>query len=227
MLPMHERELPENTPSRGIWLSRLQRERQEELGEFAGPYVGRYNVIGRRAWWANRDVDAVLREHGYVPPPARRPTSARSAPTQARSRSSSSDGCSAARSAPYPPPARHNADVVIRDAAGSSSAPPPRAKKEEPKEEEEWEQIPPELLEETRPWWVEDREILAKDALGLSLAVTHSLVGAGGATGGARGGLPVFGISDSDEDVKPDVKRAVKKEDDGPDSSTGRRNGDR
>jgi hypothetical protein len=33
----------------------------------------------------------------------------------------------------------------------------------------------------------------------------------------------VFGISDSDEDVKP----AVKNEDDGADSSTGRRNGGR
>jgi hypothetical protein len=31
--------------------------------------------------------------------------------------------------------------------------PPRREKKEEP--EEEWEQIPPELLEETRPWRVE------------------------------------------------------------------------
>jgi hypothetical protein len=48
---------------------RLQRERQEELDEFAGPYVGRYNVVGRRAWWQNRDIDDVLQEHGYMPPP--------------------------------------------------------------------------------------------------------------------------------------------------------------
>jgi hypothetical protein len=34
MLPMHERE---NTPRQDIWLSRLQRERQAELGEFADP----------------------------------------------------------------------------------------------------------------------------------------------------------------------------------------------
>jgi hypothetical protein len=61
MLPMHERDLPENAPRRGIWLARLQRERQEELGEFAMPYVGRYNVVGRRAWWQNHDVDDVLR----------------------------------------------------------------------------------------------------------------------------------------------------------------------
>jgi hypothetical protein len=46
MLPLHERELPENAPRRGIW---LQRERQDELGEFTGPYVAHYNVIGRRA----------------------------------------------------------------------------------------------------------------------------------------------------------------------------------
>jgi hypothetical protein len=36
--------------------------------------------------------------------------------------------------------------IIIRDAAGSSSALPRREKKEP---EEEWEQIPPELLEET------------------------------------------------------------------------------
>jgi hypothetical protein len=82
MFLMHERELPENAPRCGIWLPRLERERHAELGEFAGPYVGRYNVIGRRAWWQNWDVDDVLREHGYVPPLVRRPaTNARSAPT--------------------------------------------------------------------------------------------------------------------------------------------------
>jgi hypothetical protein len=50
MLSLHERGLPENAPRSDIWLPRLQRERQEELGEFAGPYTGRYNVIGRCAW---------------------------------------------------------------------------------------------------------------------------------------------------------------------------------
>jgi hypothetical protein len=102
-------------------------------------------------------------------------------------------------------------------------------KKEEP--EEEWEQIPPELLEETRPWWVEHREMLAKlsrhpddpaDASGLSLAVAHSLAVAGETAGGAIGvpsGQPVFDISD--EDVKPDVKT----EDGGAGSSTGGRRG--
>jgi hypothetical protein len=60
----------------------LQRERQDKLGVFAGPYVGRYNIVGRHAWWQNRDVNDVLWEHGYVLPPAPRPaTSARSAPT--------------------------------------------------------------------------------------------------------------------------------------------------
>jgi hypothetical protein len=87
-------------------------------------------------------------------------------------------------------------------------------KKEEP--EEEWEQIPPELLEETRPWWVEHRELQAElsrhpddpvDASGQTLAVAHSLAEAGGAAGGAPGGQPVFDVSDdSDEDVKPEVK---------------------
>jgi hypothetical protein len=107
-----------------------------------------------------------------------------------------------------------------------------REKKEEP--EEEWEQIPPELLEETRPWWVEDREMLAnlsrhpddtEDALGLALAVAHSLAGAGGAIGGAPNSLPVFDISDNDEDVKPDDKPDVKMEDGGADNSTRWRRG--
>jgi hypothetical protein len=125
MLPVHKRELPENVPRRSIWLLRLQRERQAELREFAGPHVGRYNVVGRRVWWQNWEVDDVLWDHGYVPPPARRPaTSARSAPTQTMSWSSSSDGRSTARSAPYPPPAWRSTAVVIHDAKGSSSAPP-------------------------------------------------------------------------------------------------------
>jgi hypothetical protein len=114
------------------------------------------------------------------------------------------------------------------DAAGSSSAPPCREKKEEPKEE--WKQIPPELLKETLPWWVEHREMLAKlsrhpddrvDAPGLALAIAHSLARLGGAAGGATDGQPVFDISDSDEDVKPDVKT----EDGDAGSSTGGRRG--
>jgi hypothetical protein len=131
---------------------------------------------------------------------------------------------------PYPPPAR-STGIVIWDAGGSSSAPSRREKEES--EEEEWEQNSPELLEKTRPWWVADREMLAKlsrhpddpeDAPGLSLAVAHSLAGAGGAAGGAPGGQPVFDISDSDEDVKPDVKM----EDGGAGSSSGgRRRGSR
>jgi hypothetical protein len=73
----------------------------------------------------------------------------------------------------------------MRDAAGSSSAPPRRKKKKEP---EEWEQIPPELFEETQPSWVEHREMLARlfrHASGQTLAVVHSLAAAGGA-GGVR-----------------------------------------
>jgi hypothetical protein len=56
-----------------------------------------------------------------------------------------------------------------------------------------------------------------KDAPGLQLVVAHSLAGAGGAAGGVPGGQPVFDISDSDDDVKPDVK----KEDGGTGSSSG------
>jgi hypothetical protein len=45
-----------------------------------------------------------------------------------------------------------------------------------------------------------------EDASDLQLAVAHSLAGPGGAAGGAPGGQPVFDISDSDDDVKTDVK---------------------
>jgi hypothetical protein len=55
------------------------------------------------------------------------------------------------------------------------------------------------------------------DAPGLALAVVHSLAGAGG----APDSQPVFDISDSDEDVKPDVKT----EDGEAGSSTGGRHG--
>jgi hypothetical protein len=85
--------------------------------------------------------------------------------------------------------------------------------KEEP---EEWEQIPPELLEETRQWWVKHRELQAKlschpdDSVvspGQTLAVAHSLAGAGGPVGGAPGGQSVFDVNNNnDEDVKPQVK---------------------
>jgi hypothetical protein len=58
-----------------------------------------------------------------------------------------------------------------------------------------------------------------EDAPGLSLAVAHSLAGAGGSAGGAPGGQSVFDISNIDEEVKPDVK----KEDGGAGSSSGGR----
>jgi hypothetical protein len=67
-----------------------------------------------------------------------------------------------------------------------------------------------------------------EDAPDLSLAVAHSLARAGGAAGGAPGGQPVFDISNSDEDVKPDVTLVVKKEVGGTGSSSGgRRRGGR
>jgi hypothetical protein len=63
-----------------------------------------------------------------------------------------------------------------------------------------------------------------EDTPGLSLTVAHSLAEAGGAAGVAPGGQPVFNISDSDDDVKPDEKM----EDDGAGSSSGgRRRGGR
>jgi hypothetical protein len=46
----------------------------------------------------------------------------------------------------------------------------------------------------------------AKDTPGLALTVADSLAGAGGGARGVPDGQPVFDISDTDEDVKPDVK---------------------
>jgi hypothetical protein len=57
--------------------------------------------------------------------------------------------------------ARSATGIVIRNAtAGSSSVPSCHIKKDK-LEEEEWEQLPPELEEETWPWWVEHRELQA------------------------------------------------------------------
>jgi hypothetical protein len=64
----------------------------------------------------------------------------------------------------------------------------------------------------------------SEDTPGLALTIAHSLAGAGGAAGGTCGGLPVFDISDSDEDVKPDVK---KEDGSAGSSSEGRRGGRR
>jgi hypothetical protein len=178
MLPIHERELPENAPRPGIWLPRLQWERQNKLAVFAGPHVGRYNIVGRRVWWQNRDVDDVLREHGYVPLLVHRPsTSALCADVgDVAELVLGRAFCGALRALPTTS-AQHRHRHP--DADGSSSAPPRLEKKEEPEEEE--------CLEETRPWWVADREMLAKlsrhpphdpeDAPGLSLAIAHSLPG--------------------------------------------------
>jgi hypothetical protein len=122
-----------------------------------GPHVGRYNVVSRRVWWQNRDVDDVLREHGYVPPPSYQRTLCADTEDVAELVLGRAFR-GALRTLPTTSTAQHG--VVIRDAGWSSSVPPRREKKEEP--EEEWEQIPPEHLEETWPWWVEDREMLAK-----------------------------------------------------------------
>jgi hypothetical protein len=157
LLPPEQRNLPENTPRRSIWMPRLQRERQEELGKFAGPYANRYNLSGRRRYWRNRDIDDVLREHSYVyvarrpiQPPERRSAHSALTPPRSATRSSSSDGHSVARSA---------TGIIIRDKAAGSSSVPSRPVKEEP--EEEWEQLPSELQEEMRTWWVERQELQA------------------------------------------------------------------
>jgi uncharacterized membrane protein YgcG len=94
-------------------------------------------------------------------------------------------------------------------------APPLREKKEEP--EEEWEQSPPELLEETRPWWVEHRELPAAlsrhpddpaDVPGQTLAVAHSLPVVSGAPKAVGVEQPVVDLVSADhKDIKPAVKK--------------------
>jgi hypothetical protein len=49
------------------WLPILESERELQLGQYYGPYNGRYNMSGRRAYQRRRNVDIVLREHGYRP----------------------------------------------------------------------------------------------------------------------------------------------------------------
>jgi hypothetical protein len=67
VLPPARRNLPEWAPTRAIWLFILQSERKIKLGCYFGPYHGRYNVNCQRAYWRIRDIDIVLREHGYHP----------------------------------------------------------------------------------------------------------------------------------------------------------------
>jgi hypothetical protein len=93
-LPPAQRDLPEWAPTR-VWLPILQNKRELKIARFFGPHHGRYNMTDRRAYWRTRDIDTVLREHGYQP--ERRASSlargwTRSAPTPpARSSSRSSN----------------------------------------------------------------------------------------------------------------------------------------
>jgi hypothetical protein len=67
MLPSEQHEQPEWATTRATWLPILQHEREAELGQFYCPYHGRFNLFGRQAYWRTRDIDTVLREHGYLP----------------------------------------------------------------------------------------------------------------------------------------------------------------
>jgi hypothetical protein len=49
-----------------LWLLLLQEKRQEALGEFFGLYYGHYNVTGHRVWWRGHNIEAVLRDYGYL-----------------------------------------------------------------------------------------------------------------------------------------------------------------
>jgi hypothetical protein len=66
LLPPAQHHMLENALHRSIWQPCLQWERQEELGEFAGPYAGRYNSVSQHKYWRNRDIDDVLWEYGCV-----------------------------------------------------------------------------------------------------------------------------------------------------------------
>jgi hypothetical protein len=50
-----------------VWLPILQNERELKLACYFSPYRGRYNLTDHRVYWRTRDIDTVLREHGYRP----------------------------------------------------------------------------------------------------------------------------------------------------------------
>jgi hypothetical protein len=66
-LPPAQRDLPEWAPIRVVSLPILQNKWELELARYFGPYHSRYNVTGCQAYWHTRDIDTVLREHGYCP----------------------------------------------------------------------------------------------------------------------------------------------------------------
>jgi hypothetical protein len=66
-LPPAQRGQPEWAPTRAIRLPILESERELQLGQYYGPYNGRYNMSGRRAYQRRCNIDTMLREHGYRP----------------------------------------------------------------------------------------------------------------------------------------------------------------
>jgi hypothetical protein len=55
-----ERNLSANALNTPAWPWRFEEERASEQARAAGHANGRFNNIGRRAWWHGRDVDATL-----------------------------------------------------------------------------------------------------------------------------------------------------------------------
>jgi hypothetical protein len=62
-----ERSQPGNAQNSPAWPRCFQDERDIELARSAGRDAGRFNRIGRQAWWHGHDVDATLAEYDYRP----------------------------------------------------------------------------------------------------------------------------------------------------------------
>jgi hypothetical protein len=138
---------------------------------------------------------------------------------QVMSRSSSSDGRSAVRSAPYPPPAC-NTGIVIRMPMGLHRR-LPASRRRRSRKRRSATRRPGHGGLRTGRCWRSSPATPPRPRRRARPITRHCTLAAGarGAAGGAPGGPPVFDISDSDEDVKPNVKM----EDDGTGSSSGGR----
>jgi hypothetical protein len=138
---------------RDAWLPILQNNRELELARYFRPYHDWYNVTCHQTYWRTRDVDTLLRMHGYCPEHRTSAGWSRSAPTppaRSSSKSGSSDGRTTALRPYHTQPCR-SGGVFIRQAHGGSSSVPPRVKKEAEVKEEM-----PAPEEDKHPWWVKE-----------------------------------------------------------------------
>jgi hypothetical protein len=65
MMPA-KRKLPANTLGSPNWPQRFEDERVVKVARAAGRSRGRFNTVGRRAWWDGREVNATLRQYDFL-----------------------------------------------------------------------------------------------------------------------------------------------------------------